>query len=113
MDRHAHPTSLLLLLQCSVSSEVDKLTHFAQRKHDMPIFQLVLDGHAHSAILLLPLQCYVSSEVDKAQVAASGGNQSQGAIYRLQDGLGRQVLSTKNSASASRFGTSKRCCSCS
>ncbi|KAK9795905.1 hypothetical protein WJX73_006623 [Symbiochloris irregularis] len=53
-------------------------------------------------------KCYVSSEVDKAQVAASGGNQSQGAIYRLQDGLGRQVLSTKNSASASRFGTSKR-----
>ncbi|KAK9819067.1 hypothetical protein WJX81_000667 [Elliptochloris bilobata] len=53
-------------------------------------------------------QTYVSPEADRALCRAQGGNNSQGAIYRVQDSLGTQQLSTLPSAPVSGFGTGKR-----
>ncbi|KAK9829789.1 hypothetical protein WJX72_007931 [[Myrmecia] bisecta] len=51
---------------------------------------------------------YVSPDVDRANCKAMGGNNSQGAIYKVQETLGKQCLSTWHSAPVSGFGTAKR-----
>ena len=54
------------------------------------------------------LQTYVSPEVDRANCKATGGNNSQGAIYKVPNALGPQFLSTLESAPMTGFGGSQR-----
>ena len=56
----------------------------------------------------LCLQTYVSPEVDRANCKATGGNNSQGAIYKVPNALGPQFLSTLESAPMTGFGGSQR-----
>ncbi|DBA79673.1 hypothetical protein WJX77_002457 [Trebouxia sp. C0004] len=51
---------------------------------------------------------YVSPDVDRANCRSRGGNNSQGAIYKVQNSLGPQSLSTLPSSPISGFGTAKR-----
>ncbi|KAK9840151.1 hypothetical protein WJX74_004174 [Apatococcus lobatus] len=51
---------------------------------------------------------YVSGDVDRANCKASGGNNSQGAIYKTSGSFGKQALSTMGSAPLPGFGSAKR-----
>ena len=69
---------------------------------------LHIQRHTAATALSSCLQTYVSPEVDRANCKATGGNNSQGAIYKVPNALGPQFLSTLESAPMTGFGGSQR-----
>lgn len=53
---------------------------------------------------LVFLQMYFSVEADRAKVKGEGGTDSPGPVYRMQEGMGRHVLSTMEDDAVVTFG---------